>query len=295
MNKNKKSGLISRYLLIDKYWPQYLIISVLILAISFLFPKGKSLQYVYQLNDVTQEPIIAPFTFPILKSEKKLEKDLEERKKSIPSVFNRNDKIVKQQTVLLTEFFSKVKEVQQANLRLEQSKRLVYERRYHKQYKKARSEFISDSTNLALLSNGFYDRYPFTLEKDNWSLILYPQEETRNLQDLDKSNELILQICRNRWTEGIYDIDKKDILSQQVNVNQGSVPVIAGPGSFNDLEHAWIKSKKELLSTLQQDDVFLDLGYDLIIEFMKPNLLFCLLYTSPSPRDATLSRMPSSA
>ena len=274
MNKNKKSGLISRYLLIDKYWPQYLIISVLILAISFLFPKGKFLQYVYQLNDVTQEPIIAPFTFPILKSEKKLEKDLEERKKSIPSVFNRNDKIVKQQTALLTEFFSKVKEVQQANLRLEQSKRLVYERRYHKQYKKARSEFISDSTNLALLSNGFYDRYPFTLEKDNWSLILYPQEETRNLQDLDKSNELILQICRNRWTEGIYDIDKKDILSQQVNVNQGSVPVIAGPGSFNDLEHAWIKSKKELLSTLQQDNVFLDLGYDLIIEFMKPNLLF---------------------
>ena len=25
------------------------------------------------------------------------------------------------------------------------------------------------------------------------------------------------------------------------------------------------------------------------------NLFFCLLYTSPSPRDATLSRMPSSA
>ena len=28
---------------------------------------------------------------------------------------------------------------------------------------------------------------------------------------------------------------------------------------------------------------------------MAPNLLACLLYTSPSPRDATLSRMPSSA
>ena len=26
-----------------------------------------------------------------------------------------------------------------------------------------------------------------------------------------------------------------------------------------------------------------------------PLYLFCLLYTSPSPRDATLSRMPSSA
>ena len=135
MNKNKKSGLISHYLLIDKYWPQYLIISVLILVISFLFPKGKSLQYAYQLNDVTQEPIIAPFTFPILKSEKKLEKDLEERKKSIPSVFNRDDKTVKDQTLVITEFFSKVKEIRLANYRLEESRRLVYERRYHKQYK----------------------------------------------------------------------------------------------------------------------------------------------------------------
>ena len=27
----------------------------------------------------------------------------------------------------------------------------------------------------------------------------------------------------------------------------------------------------------------------------KPGVLSCLLYTSPSPRDATLSRMPSSA
>ena len=29
--------------------------------------------------------------------------------------------------------------------------------------------------------------------------------------------------------------------------------------------------------------------------FITPKVGFCLLYTSPSPRDATLSRMPSSA
>ena len=39
---------------------------------------------------------------------------------------------------------------------------------------------------------------------------------------------------------------------------------------------------------------------DISITFMQPakledKLLICLLYTSPSPRDATLSRMPSSA
>ena len=34
-------------------------------------------------------------------------------------------------------------------------------------------------------------------------------------------------------------------------------------------------------------------GYEYVIEHT--NTITCLLYTSPSPRDATLSRMPSSA
>ena len=32
-----------------------------------------------------------------------------------------------------------------------------------------------------------------------------------------------------------------------------------------------------------------------IISFLKPGIITCLLYTSPSPRDAHESRMPSSA
>ena len=40
---------------------------------------------------------------------------------------------------------------------------------------------------------------------------------------------------------------------------------------------------------------YADVGFEPIEEFLRPELLGCLLYTSPSPRDATLSRMPSSA
>ena len=274
MIKDKSPGLLSPYLLLDKYWPQYLIISCLILLISFLFPQGKSLQYVYQLNDITQDPIIAPFTFPILKSDEKLKKDLDERKRSIPAVFSRDDKIVSHQTTALNEFFSILNEIRQARWRLEESKRLVYERRYHKQYEKARSEFVSDSTNLSVIIKNFSESYPFTLEKRSWEVYLSTNEDPKSLKDLEQNNELILQICRNRWAEGIYDIAIKDIKSRQVNIKQGSVPDLAAPSSFNDLELAWIKSKKELLSALPDGDIFRDLGYDLIIEFMKPNLLF---------------------
>ena len=34
---------------------------------------------------------------------------------------------------------------------------------------------------------------------------------------------------------------------------------------------------------------------ELLIHVLRERLNICLLYTSPSPRDATLSRMPSSA
>ena len=293
MKKKKKTSTLNQYLLIDKYWPQYVIISCLIILISFLFPQGKSLQYVFQLNDVTQEPIIAPFTFPILKSDKKLKKDLDERRKSIPSVFNRDDKIVELQSSALSSFFSAVQEMRQANWRLEESKRLVYERRYHKQYEKAQSEFISDSTNLSLISKNFFINYPFTLEKKNWDLILKTVKDPKNLNDLEKNNELVLQICRNRWTEGIYDISIENINTTQVNVNQGMLPVIADPHSFNDLEKAWIKSKKELLSSFNDEDPFLDLGYDLIIEFMKPNLLFDYETTNRRQKES-LDKVPRS-
>ena len=46
-------------------------------AISLTFPTGFSIRYSYQLNDIANEPIIAPFDFGILKTEQKLIKDLD--------------------------------------------------------------------------------------------------------------------------------------------------------------------------------------------------------------------------
>ena len=274
MVKEKKHNVLLSYVLLDKYWPQYLIIFCLIILISFLFPQGKSLQYVYQLNDITREPIIAPFTFSILKSDEKLKKDLDERRRSVPSVFNRDDKIVNTQSTALNDFFSGVNDLRRAHLRLEESKRLVYERRYHKQYEKARSEFVSDSTNLDIIKRNFSQLYSFTLQKKNWSNYLSKDYDLNKNKGLKKDKELILQICRNRWAEGIYNIPINDINSDQVAVNQGTLADLTSPDSFNDLELAWIKSKKELLSVFEEGDLFRDLGYDLIVEFMKPNLLF---------------------
>ena len=65
----------SRIIFFIDNWRQISIIFCLVVLISFLFPRGEVLQYSYKLNDITREPIIAPFTFPILKNVNDYEKD----------------------------------------------------------------------------------------------------------------------------------------------------------------------------------------------------------------------------
>ena len=59
--------------------------------------------------------------------------------------------------------------------------------------------------------------------------------------------------------------------------------------NFNELEI--ITSNMELISLLDRPDLDIELKTKIIKELLGT----CLLYTSPSPRDGLLSRMPSSA
>ena len=48
---------------------RWIILSTLVIAISFLFPGGKALEYNYELGDITRNEIVAEFNFPILKED----------------------------------------------------------------------------------------------------------------------------------------------------------------------------------------------------------------------------------
>ena len=292
-SENKTIIPFIQFFQLNVYWPQYGIVLGLILIIAFLFPQGKTLLYSYQLNDIAREPIIAPFTFSILKTQARLNSDLDEQLKSVPFVFNRQDKIVTNQSHKISEFFAMVNEIRFASWRFNESKRLVYERRYHKQYEKAKSEFVSDSANLTILTNEFRKLYPFTENKQDWRLYTTPNQDPRNMKDLMIDKDKIIRICRNRWSEGIYDINYKDILSNDVTINQGEVPEMAWPKDFNNLEIAWTSARKELLDLYTSKDVFKNIGYDLIVKFMKPNLIFDRVLTERRQQES-LDKVPRS-
>ena len=75
------------------------------IALSLAFPTGFSIRYAYQLDDIATEPIIAPFDFGILKTEQKLEQDLDEAKKSVPYSFTRDQDFVNNQISQIDTFF----------------------------------------------------------------------------------------------------------------------------------------------------------------------------------------------
>ena len=266
---------IERLSFFNENWKQIGIILCLIILISFLFPRGETLQYSYKLNDITREPIIAPFTFPILKTVDNYEMDKEAQKKSVPFIFNRRKNVVDSQLLELDKFFKSINDLRSAIWRYNESKQLYYERKYHLTSEKAKNEFIADSTSLSIISKVFNKDYPFTTSKDSsWNKYLTSNSDPRKLKDWILHKNIVSQICKNRWSEGIYDISIDSIISNKVKINQGQVPIISKKQDFNSLEIAWIKAKEEYISKVDVEDPFSDIGYDIIVEHMSPNLLY---------------------
>ena len=87
------SFLSSKIKFFQKNLKQIGIIFALVILISLLFPGGEVLKYSYKINDITREPIIAPYTFPILKTEEDYNKDKMAEKKSVAYTFNRKQEV----------------------------------------------------------------------------------------------------------------------------------------------------------------------------------------------------------
>ena len=238
------SSISSRFSFFIENWRQISIILSLVIIISFLFPRGEVLQYSYKLNDITREPIIAPFTFPILKNPNDYVNDKEIEKKSVPFIFNRNKSIVDNQLVGIDNFFKSINDLRSVKYRYNESKQLYYERKYHLTAEKAKNEFIADSTSLSIVLDAFKNKYPFTTTKDSsWNKYIEIETDPRKIKDWVSHKNIVSQICKNRWSEGIYDISMDSIISDKVKINQGQVPIIVKKQDFNSLEVAWIKAK----------------------------------------------------
>ena len=244
-------------------------------TISLTFPTGFSIRYSYQLNDIANEPIIAPFDFGILKTDQKLTKDLEEAKKSVPFSFKRDQDFVNNQISNIDNFFNYLTNINSAHVLYISSQDSLYKYRYEPEFEVFQTSFIADSTTYVTLYNEFLEKYQFQIEKSQWDQLLGIEENLSEPIDLEIFKNQIKQICLNRWAEGILDEPLNNILSNDISIVQGGELILAPTKNYNDIEAAWKKNKEEVNLIYEEElDIKSVLGYELINEFTKPNLLF---------------------
>lgn len=262
---------------INHYWRQITILITVIILLSFFFPQGKTLLYSYQLNDVAQEEVVAPFNFPILKTSDQLQLDLEEALNSEPFLFLRSQDVVSKQIDVIDDYFKHINLIQLANIKLADSKDDLYRNRFTEQFDLARINVQSDSAALEVLMETVEENYNFAFNDEKWNQIFLSDYSNNSILDLDNLKKEIIQISRNRWAEGIYDIPISEILSKQVAIiMSSSEPAeLTEAIRYNDIQDAWTKARMEVTNRFPNNINFSrDLGYSLIVEFMKPNLIY---------------------
>ena len=262
---------------INHYWRQITILITVIILLSFFFPQGKTLLYSYQLNDVAQEEVVAPFNFPILKTSDQLQLDLEEALNSEPFLFLRSQDVVSKQIEVIDDYFKHINLIQLANIKLADSKDDLYRNRFTEQFDLARINLQSDSAALEVLMETVEENYNFAFNDEKWNRIFLSDYSNNSILDLDNLKKEIIQISRNRWAEGIYDIPISEILSKQVAIiMSSSEPAeLTEAIRYNDIQDAWTKARMEVTNRFPNNINFSrDLGYSLIVEFMKPNLIY---------------------
>ena len=269
MNNLKK---IQNFFIKNKF--PVLIFFGLSFAISLTFPTGFSIRYSYQLNDIANEPIIAPFDFGILKTEQKLTKDLEEAKQSVPFSFKRDQDFVDKQVLNIDSFFNYLNNISSAHELYISSQDSLYKYRYEPEFESFQTSFIADSTTYVTLYSEFLEQYQFQIEKAQWDQLLGIEENLSEPINLDIFKNQIKQICLNRWAEGIIDEPLDNILSNDISIIQGGELILAPTKNYNDIETAWRKNKEEV-NLIYEDELDFKsiLSYELINEFTKPNIL----------------------
>ena len=244
-------------------------------AISLTFPTGFSIRYSYQLNDIANEPIIAPFDFGILKTDQKLNIDLEEARNSVPFSFSRNQDFVNNQISAIDTFFIYLNDIYSAHDLFISSQDSLYKYRYEPEFESFQSSFIADSTTYVTLYNEFLNQYQFQIDRAQWDQLLGINESLSEPINLELFKNQVKQICLNRWAEGIIDEPLENIFSAEISIIQGGELVIAPTKNYNDIETAWKKNREEVNQLYDNElDIKSMLSYELINEFTKPNILF---------------------
>ena len=258
----------------DRFY-RLLILTGSIIVISVQFPIGNQFEYRYDLQEITRESIIAPFNFPVLKSEQTLEAERTTARTSVPYLFRRDPQVAADQRTGLADLFTRVKRVQRAEAKVVLSQQRAYRYRYDERFSKSQKAVERDSLEAVDLRSNFAQRFPLDLNAPYWSSFFTGETELDGAINYDRLQRELANIVRDILAEGVLDLPKAQLEEVSVAVISEGMEAAADPQFLLDLDEAWARAKTRLQAQYPAGAVVeRDVGSDLLIYFIRPNLLY---------------------
>ena len=254
----------------------------LAILISLFLPRGKGLEYNYELGDITEEEIVAEFEFDIYKDDAKYRADQKVAIREVPYYFERKDEIKEEQSSRIHEFLTVLQKIRRARQNLKEAQQQWWEAggqdggHNPDYFSRVQARVKTDSASLAQELSNFSASYPFDLSNSEWREFLGNGEPTADKINYEEFATFVVNISRGLWTHGILSVNKKNIHADVINiVYEGIHDENLNAGDFLDIPEALVKARIELESSyLSPNDIRRSVGTKIVGEFLRPNLIY---------------------
>ncbi len=281
---NKREGELKENNELNKsYGIKIVIILAFIFITVILFPLGKSYQYSdYGVGTVTDKEIIAPFDFPVLKTEEELRIEKDNTIKSIHPHFFLNQRIYNKQLAEFDHFFEQI-----YNISLLKKKISLSQSSANKSKSKNGKTDSADVSLYNALKNDFKKYYEIDLDEKKWQSLI---DSDKKIIDTFKNN--IKEILSDLISIGIIDRPKESFPPETQMVfrfvdDEELRKVI----DFTDVKEAKENAIKRLQNNYSKESDILDVGYEILNIFIYPNIIYDEEATDRKKEEA-LSKLP---
>ncbi|NOZ60468.1 MAG: HDIG domain-containing protein [Calditrichaeota bacterium] len=218
----------------------------LTILISLMLPRGRSFKY----SDLKEgevyvgDEIIAPFTFPINKTDDEYQRDLRRAASEVMPVFVRNDSIRSLELTSIEVFFDSLNAMAKE----------------------------ADETNLSKKLSHLLADYKINSSEEILSLLL---QEMKN-KTLGELEQRAIRIARDITSVGILDQPRESVraVNGKISVVTDVEEIISELSDFYDPSQIGDVLLEKLRTEFENDDLKVKAGYEILRVFLRPTIIF---------------------
>lgn len=235
---------------------------VLTLFVALMFPRGETINLDYKVGLVwAQKDLIAPFSFPIFRDEREYAADVENAKKKVFLVFQRDTQRVEEEVGKLNRVFDQL------------GGALVLRQQYKRSVKDHRPSEAVDSADFVTAAGGL--EVPF-LEKE-WEAIASLAAERPQSgagTQLEELKQSLVRAIREYYRVGILDRPKAAVALDKVALRKGTLEEIVPVSHLYDQNDLLTMLEDDLLRHFPSKSIAVEIGYKIGVLHIIPNLKF---------------------